>query len=86
MLDINKGIIGHHRLVHTVEGEQTPTGTEERAFVDAKFVAMHTCAVGNLTRTVKTYLMLDIIRRAQEEIPVARICLAAACCVKLVVT
>ena len=38
--NIDLWIVGHHALVHAVEGEALSVGTPERAFVDAEFITV----------------------------------------------
>ena len=58
--DVNLWIIGHHRLVHAVEGELLSVRAPEEASVDAKLITVHALSVYNLARAV----VRELSRRA----------------------
>ena len=56
-LDVHEGEIGHHRLVHTIEGQALTVGTPKRAFVDAELIAVYARAVEEFAVAVGRYGM-----------------------------
>ena len=52
----NQGIIGHHALVHTVEGQACSLGIPEQTTLDAELVAVNALAIHQVTRAVAGHL------------------------------
>ena len=46
--DIHLRIVGHHALIHAVEGEALSVRTPEGAFLNTEFVAVDTLSIDNL--------------------------------------
>ena len=55
--NIDLWIVGHHALVHAVEGQTLSVRTPERTFIDAELVAVNALAVHNLTTAIGGQLM-----------------------------
>ena len=55
-VDVDQGIVGHHALVHTVEGQLLSVGTPECAFIYSELVAVYRLGVNNVVAAVSGYL------------------------------
>ena len=64
-------IVGHHRLIHTIESEFCTAVAEVGTFMNAELVAMNALSVNNLMRTVLRELPL-LYAKAQEEVVVTQ--------------
>ena len=56
--DIHLWIVGHHALVHAVEGQPLSVGTPEETFHDAKLIAVYGLSIHNLATAVSRKLLL----------------------------
>ena len=65
---VDLGIVGHHALVHAVEGQLLSVGTPEGAFVDAELIAVNTLPINYFPRTIGRYLMLRTVSRSDPEV------------------
>ena len=55
--NIHLRVVGHHALVHAVEGQPLSVGTPEEAFHDAKLIAVYSFAIHNLAAAVGSELL-----------------------------
>ena len=67
--EVHLRIVGHHALVHAVEGEAHAIGAPEESAMDAKLIAVYAAAIHNLARSVGGELyVLAAIGRAEVEL------------------
>ena len=66
-------IVGHHRLVHSVECETLSVGTPEESFLYAELVAVNGLSVDYLTAAVVGYLRCLVVGVGHAELVVFHI-------------
>ena len=84
--DVDLRVVGHHRLVHAVEGKLLAVGTPEDAFLNAELVAVDGLSVDDFARAVggelplvacgiayTELIVLDVGYRARLAVPVAEL-------------
>ncbi len=64
-------IVGHHALVHAVEGELLPVGAPEGSLVDAELIPVDALPIDYFARAVFRELMLRSVGRLDEQVMVA---------------
>ena len=63
-------IVGHHRLVHAVEGEPLSVGTPEETFLNAELVAVYGLSIHYLSAAVGGQLCVHVIGVGHVELVV----------------
>ena len=84
-LNVHKGKVGHHALVHTVEGKEPTFRAPEGTLLDTEFVAMDRRSVKQVTRTVGGHLQVLAIGSTNIEVIVLDISRAVGCRTELTV-
>ena len=51
-VNVHQRVVGHHGLVHSVEGQLLSVVAPERSFVNTKLIAVHALSVNNVTTSV----------------------------------
>ena len=72
--DIHLRIVGHHTLVHAIEGQPLSVRTPECAFFNAKLITVNTLSIDNLTRAIGGELVLLFVGIDHKELISFHIC------------
>ena len=69
--DVHLRIVGHHALIHAVEGQALAVGAPEESFTDAELIAVDGLAIDNLSRAISGELPLLAVSGTHVELLVA---------------